>query len=450
MSAADPRPVRVSFRAVLAHADFRRLWWGQIISSIGDRFYQFALLYVVLKLSPAESGGMGRESARVLFCGMLPGVLFAPWIGRFVDRHSRRAAMILSDIGRALTALAMLGLWLAFGSPPVIFLLIAIMGFLNAVFIPARQASVPALVPAHHLVTANALVTVVGVVASLVGAAAGLVVSVFGERSSFLATAAGFLFSGWMISRIRDPLRSAGASAAVQSWRQLGRVFREAWTDRVVRLLFALAGGAQFIIGLFLVFVLEYAVRTLDLSPLAAGAEAFASAAASLGFKRPIIEIRLVALVFLLAASAAGLVLGVVLSGKSRRLAHLEGLPIFALAALGLCFVALAGVHSFGAAWVLSAAIGFAGALLNIPLDARLQARVHDDNRGRVFAARSAWTYLCFLAALALNLDGGLLAWKGAPALIATLGWLCAAAAVLLGAAWRKSLMRTWNPATGG
>ena len=67
---------RPSFSQVLAQPNFFRLWLGQIISSVGDRFYQFALLKVVL-----DGTAYGQDTARVVFFGMLPGLIFAPWIG---------------------------------------------------------------------------------------------------------------------------------------------------------------------------------------------------------------------------------------------------------------------------------------------------------------------------------------------------------------------------------
>ena len=51
-------PATASFRTILGEKNFARLWYGQIISSLGDRFYQFALLSVVLGIK----GGMEGSS----------------------------------------------------------------------------------------------------------------------------------------------------------------------------------------------------------------------------------------------------------------------------------------------------------------------------------------------------------------------------------------------------
>ncbi|HPA16738.1 MAG TPA: MFS transporter [Verrucomicrobiae bacterium] len=446
MSGARPR-----FREVLAIRNFRLLWIGQVIASIGDRFYQFALLYVVLKLSPQEGAGVGRESARVLFSGMCLTVLLTPWIGAFVDRHSRRAVMVFADLARAFLVLAMLGIWYATRSVPLIFGLIAVAGLMTGFFIPARQASIPLLVGPRQIVAANALVTTIGVIASLAGGCAGFLVAIFGERSSFLIAAVGFAISAVLVARIDRPLVAAAIEGEGRAtWSDIWRTLASVWRDSVVRLMFLLNGISQFVAGLFLVFVLERAANDLDLSLLRRAVSVFARWAVSLGFKEPVVETRLLGLVLLLMALAAGLVTGVFVSGRFWRLAHWKGLPVMMLGALGLCFVGFSSATSFLAAAIGCAAVGAAGALLNIPVDARLQAHVPGASQGRLFAARSAWNYLFFLAAVAINLDGRLLTWRGAGEMIGDLGWFCACASVAFAIAFRAHLRGSWIRPAGG
>ena len=85
-----------SFRAILGDKNFARLWYGQIISSLGDRFYQFALLYVILGIK--QGMYVGKDSAQVTFLAMLPGFLLAPLYGHIIDRYSRRWVMFYADL----------------------------------------------------------------------------------------------------------------------------------------------------------------------------------------------------------------------------------------------------------------------------------------------------------------------------------------------------------------
>lgn len=442
-----PRP---RFREVLAIRNFRLLWIGQVIASIGDRFYQFALLYVVLKLSPQGTAGVGRESARVLFCGMFLTVLLTPWIGAFVDKHSRKAIMVFADLARAGLVLAMLGAWYATHSVPLIFGLIAIAGLMTGLFIPARQASIPLLVAPRQIVAANGLVTTIGVIASLAGGCAGFLVAIFGERSSFLIAAAGFAISGVLILRIDRPLSASNASRSSFTWTEIWQTLASVWNDSVVRLMFILNGISQMAAGLFLVFVLERTASDLDLTALNRAVDAFAGWAVALGFKQPVIEMRLLALVLMLMALAAGLVAGVFVSGRFWKLSHWGRLPVLMLGVVGLSFVGFASASSFGSAVLGCAAVGAAGALLNIPVDARLQAHVPGPSQGRIFAARSAWNYIWFLGAVAINLDGRLLQWRNADQMIAFLGWISVAACLALAACFHSETRGHWSPYADG
>src|SRR5271155_892807 len=162
-----PEIAPTSFRSILGEKNFARLWYGQIISSMGDRFYQFALLYVILGIK--QGIDVGKDSARVTFCAMLPGLLLAPLYGWIVDRFSRRWVMFYSDIARAVLTLTILDLWFSSHSLPAVFAVVFLMGAFNGLFIPARQAALPQIVSSRQLIPANSLISLIGVIANFVG-----------------------------------------------------------------------------------------------------------------------------------------------------------------------------------------------------------------------------------------------------------------------------------------
>ena len=105
----NPRALFVQL-SILARKNFARLWYGQIISSLGDRFYQFALLYVILGIKQGME--VGKDSARVTF----PARCCRAWCSRrlygwTVDRFSRRWVMFYADLARAALTLSFLYLW---------------------------------------------------------------------------------------------------------------------------------------------------------------------------------------------------------------------------------------------------------------------------------------------------------------------------------------------------
>ena len=433
------------FQTMFKNRNFFRLWLGQIISSIGDRFYQFAILYVVLRLTPEEGFGVGKESARVLFCGMFLTVILSPWIGRVVDRWDRKIVMMVADLARVGLVLVMLVAWLWLKSPALMLCFVALMGLMNGVFIPARQAALPLLVEGQNLVTANALMTVVGVIASLVGGCVGFVVAIFGEKSSFIITALGFLASAGLIFRIEGQLKPIQQEDHTVSWKEIGNTFLEVLRDRVIRQMFLVNGGIQFVSGLFVVFVLEYAVQSLDISTLHLLIDSFANTVVDLGFRRPIIEENLLALILLLLSAGIGLLMGVGIAGRFPRVGHYEGLPMLMFLALGGVFYGLSHVHRLEPVMGLCVGIGLASALLIVPMDARLQFYLPSGRQGKFFAARSAWGCSCFLLALALNLDGRLLAWRGAEQMIRDLGLFCLTLGIILSGLERRGFKRFWG-----
>ncbi len=217
-----------SFRSILGQRNFALLWYGQIISSLGDRFYQFALLYVILGLK--QGMDVGKDSARVTFCAMLPGFLLAPLYGWTVDRFSRRWVMFYSDLARAALTLSMLFFWFELYNLTLVFVVVFLMGAFNGLFIPARQAALPQIVSDRELITANSLISLIGVIANFIGIpVASFIVSIFGARSSFVFNSLGFLASAWCIFHLRSrraPDRRGTARDQDSTWRGLLAGFR--------------------------------------------------------------------------------------------------------------------------------------------------------------------------------------------------------------------------------
>src|ERR1044072_1543645 len=83
---------------------FRRVWSGQVISELGNWFNFIAALGLVRSVSNAAP----EVTTIILIVRLIPFTLFAPLAGALVDRWSRRAVMITSDLLRVLVALAFL------------------------------------------------------------------------------------------------------------------------------------------------------------------------------------------------------------------------------------------------------------------------------------------------------------------------------------------------------
>ena len=168
------------FRLLRHNPEFRNLWYGQVVSELGDWLNSIAIYALILKLSDS-----GMAMAGAMMAKLLPIVLISPIAGVIVDRVSRKKVMIISDLLRCVVVLGFLlvedqdALWLVY---TLVIIEISLSGF----FEPARSAIIPSLVPKKDLVTANALSGSTWSVMLAFGAAlGGVVVHLFGIKTAF-------------------------------------------------------------------------------------------------------------------------------------------------------------------------------------------------------------------------------------------------------------------------
>jgi dTMP kinase len=130
--------------------DFFRLWLAQVVSAMGDWIGFLAIIAIATRVggdSPAAAISL------VMSARMIPGFFLAPVAGVLVDRWDRKKVMVACDVmrGGVLLTLPFIDhIWTL-----VVASLILEVGTL--LWSPAKEASVPNLVPNTHLATANSL-----------------------------------------------------------------------------------------------------------------------------------------------------------------------------------------------------------------------------------------------------------------------------------------------------
>ena len=179
---------------------FRNLWYGQVISELGNWVNSIALYALILQLT-----GSGMAMAAAMMAKLLPMVIISPFAGVVIDRIDRKKVLIASDILRCFTVLGFLivdsreDLWIVY---TLTLFEVALTGF----FEPARSAILPSIVEKNHLVTANALSGSTWSIMLTLGAAlGGFVVSFFGIKTAFILDALTYLLSAWFIIKISYP-----------------------------------------------------------------------------------------------------------------------------------------------------------------------------------------------------------------------------------------------------
>ena len=375
--------------------EFFRLWIVQVVSATGD-WLGFS---AIILLAATIGGGAGAGAiSLVMAARIVPGFFFGPLAGVLVDRWDRKKVMVSCDIGRAVV----LALLPFVGDVVGLVLASLALEVLTLLWGPAKDSEVPNLVPRDHLTTANSL--------SLAAAYgtfpfASLLFALLAGISIWVAQIPGlhwldnnqmalafyfdvvtFLFSAWMIHRLRMPSRPKRIDALADESRrvdlrrtidELVEGWREVFSNHTVRavnlgLATGLIGGGM-LIPLGAVFSTEV---------LGAGAAGFGLFTTALGFGVAIGVVGVAALqkrvpktqVFTGSLFMAGISLFLAASSSS--------LPV------AFTFVLLMGM-SVGPVYVIGYAL--------------LQQEVDDDMRGRVFSSLNTLVRLCILISMVVG-----------------------------------------------
>lgn len=157
--------------SVLRRPPFALLVVGQTVSQLGDKLHHMALIALVGVGATRDTGGFELAKLSVVFT--LPVVLFGPLAGALVDRWNKRLTMIACDALRAVIVLAIPWLYATTGHLYVVYVLAFFVFVLGLFFNAAKMALIPELVEHEQLLSANAALTSIGRVATVLGIVGG-------------------------------------------------------------------------------------------------------------------------------------------------------------------------------------------------------------------------------------------------------------------------------------
>ena len=140
----------VGFRAVLGSPGFRRLLVGQSVSCLGDWVATLAFIAAAYEFSHKNQTAV----AVVLVLRLVPPIFAAPVGGVVADRRYRRTIMVTCDVSRAV----LIALVPFFPQLWVLYTIAFVHESISLFFLPARDASIPLLVPEGGLEQANGLI----------------------------------------------------------------------------------------------------------------------------------------------------------------------------------------------------------------------------------------------------------------------------------------------------
>ena len=362
-------------RDALKISGFKRLWFAQGVSILGD----FLAIFGVINLITFRWHGTPLQVTNVMIAYIIPITVVAPLAGVFVDRWNVKRIMIASDLIRAVLILGLIFVT-RLEHIYVIFMLVST---LSSFFGPAQSVALRPLVPVHGPLSANALMSQAFYTMRIIApAAAGLLVYWLGENSCFFLDTVSFIFSAAILSTIivmRVVSQKSGAEE--KSVRSLLRDYtagsRFVLTHPAISFVMIAMMAAMFVLSCFSPLISVY-VR----DQLHAGTRAFGLISATIG---------------------VGLIVGTqtvnaVAKGFSKKYVALCGLlglsfATFVLALFKTSF--LAGASMFG--------IGFAIEFIVVPTQTLMQQETPQEMLGRVSSSFMAVFSLSQLVGLVLS-----------------------------------------------
>jgi predicted MFS family arabinose efflux permease len=339
--------------------DFRLLFSGQLVSTMGSQLTAVAVPYQVFRLT-----GSSLDVGLISLAQLVPLLAMSMVGGVVADTHDRRRVLMATELLLALTStgLAVNG-GLAHPALWPLFALSAAAGGLVGFDRPAFNSAIPRLVAARDLAAAYALWQVQFQVGVVVGPALGGVILAGGGLSTvYWIDVATFVVSFASVTAQR-PQRPLGGGLTAPGWRSLREGFAYLRRRQVIQGVYLLDIDAM-------VFGMPRALFP------ALGIRAFHGGARAVGF--------------LYAAPGAGALVGALTTGWVASVRRQGRAVIFAVLAWGAAISAFGVVRVLWVALVLLAAAGWADVLSAVFRNTILQTTVPDSLRGRLSAIQIA------------------------------------------------------------
>ena len=372
---------------LITHPPFARLLAAMSVSSLGDWVGFLAVTSLVATLAGGP-GGAAFAVSGLMLARTLPAVLFGPIAGTLVDRLDRKRIMIMADLARGAMYAAMVFL----GQLWAIYALSFLIECFSLVWGPARDASLPKLVPRRQLANANSIA-----LASTYGTLplGGIVFTVLVGMNTLLShaipflegrdhavplflDAATFLFSAAMISRVPIPPSPAMLTGRLdfsRIWRDLLDGLRFLREDSMASAMTAGIVVAFSAVGAVLALAPIFVVDTLGADNAGWG--------------------------FMVTSFGVGIGLGMASANQASRLVERVSLFPWSIVVSAATLFVLASMPNLALAAVVTVWLGAFCGLAWVTGYTLLQENVRDEFRGRTFASLTVLSRMGLFLSLA-------------------------------------------------
>ena len=372
---------------LITHPPFARLLAAMSVSSLGDWVGFLAVTALVADLG-GGTGGAAFSVAGLMLARTLPAVLFGPIAGALVDRLDRKRIMIIADLARG----AMYAAMVFIGQLWAIYALSFVIESFSLVWGPARDASLPNLVPRRQLANANSIA-----LASTYGTLplGGIVFTVLVGLNTLLShaipilegrdqavplflDAATFVFSAVMISRVAIPPSPAMLTGRLdfsRIWRDVLDGLRFLREDSMASAMTAGIVVAFSAVGAVLALAPIFVVNTLGADKGGWG--------------------------FMVTAFGVGIGLGMASANQVSRLIDRVSIFPWSIVVSAATLFVLSVMPTFALAAVVTVWLGAFCGLAWVTGYTLLQENVRDEFRGRTFASLTVLSRMGLFLSLA-------------------------------------------------
>jgi DHA3 family macrolide efflux protein-like MFS transporter len=381
---------------------FFPFWIGQMVSLVGSRVVQFALIWYL-----AQESGSAIVLSVAALVGLVPEIILGPIAGAYVDRWDRQVIMILADGVVAFSSWILAYLfWVDAVEIGVIYIVLFVRSLGGSFHLPAVQASTSLLVPEKQLTRVNGLNQLANGLLTIAGPPLGaLLLSILPYFGILLVDVGSAIVAIGLLMFINVPLPEKPSTPetpqSVVQEIKVGLRYVLGWRGLLILIL----------VSMMTRFLLTPAYTLLPLLI----SEYFNGTAGQLGLLEGLLGVGMI---------VGGIVLSLWGGFKRRILTITLG---FAILGLGLILFGIAPANLFVIALAGGLIVGVAVPLIDGPLMALFQATVKPDLQGRIFSLLGSLVALA--TPLGLMLAGPVSEYIG----IQIWFWLAGSACILTG-----------------
>ena len=363
------------FSDVLKRGGFPAFLWTQFLGALNDNIYKMAVSLVAVGIAMDSEGSRFLALAQGLF--ILPFILFSGYAGYLADTYSKRSVLIGTKV---FEVVAMTFSVVALSSGRIEFLLavLFLMATQSAFFGPAKYGILPEMFGDRDLTRANAVLQMTTFVAIIIGTALG-----------------GVLFDAWddrlwMVGIVLLGVAVAGAASSfgitnvapsgthrpflLNPFGEIAVGLKHLWQVRPLWLTVVAIGYFWFVGAMMQIAILLFGKQTLGASDL---------------------EVSVLVVFFAVGIGVGSMAVGRLSGDKVE-------IGLVPLGALGMAVFSVALSMAAPSYWLSAAcllALGFSGGFYAVPLNAYLQQKADEKERGRLLAAAGFLTNVGVLLA---------------------------------------------------